>query len=246
MSEGFSGSGIDSRQGDSLAQGSDLLLLGETHGTQEVPRLASELIPLLTSLGFGAIGLELPEDQSARLREWADRDRNELPDCFRNPTGDGRANDQVLELVEAAWSARWAVLCFAVGMLSLDRAASAEDLSDMNDAGMAANLTTQWKSICPGKKVLAICGSYHSRLAKMRGRLRNLRPSMAMRIQELNSEIRVNSLHIRFRRGRYFNFSVRSFHGWPIVRPRFESRPRFGHTARMDLPKASRATFQRK
>jgi hypothetical protein len=35
-----------------LAAASDVLLLGEIHGAQEVPALAAGLLPILTPLGF--------------------------------------------------------------------------------------------------------------------------------------------------------------------------------------------------
>lgn len=50
-----------------LAAESDLLLIGEMHGTQEVPRLVLGLLPDLAMMGYGGLALEVPADQRDQL-----------------------------------------------------------------------------------------------------------------------------------------------------------------------------------
>jgi|SRR5690606_591168 hypothetical protein len=44
-----------------LAQACDVLLIGELHGTQEVPRLVFGLLDSLAAQGYSGHGLEIPE-----------------------------------------------------------------------------------------------------------------------------------------------------------------------------------------
>src|SRR5690349_1223094 len=46
-----------------LAAETDVLILGELHGTQEVPQLASALLEPLSKEGYGILALEIPADQ---------------------------------------------------------------------------------------------------------------------------------------------------------------------------------------
>lgn len=82
-----------------LAAGSDLLLLGEKHGTQEIPRLVLGLLDDLSALGYGGLALELPRGQASQLNEWI-ASRGEPPSFF-GPSDfrDGRGNAQVLSLI---------------------------------------------------------------------------------------------------------------------------------------------------
>ena len=54
-----------------LADRSDVLILGETHGTQEVPEVVASLLPTLSKMGYHVLALEVPSDQQAALTDWA-------------------------------------------------------------------------------------------------------------------------------------------------------------------------------
>lgn len=43
-----------------VAVTSDVLLFGELHGTQEVPRLLLRLLDELAAIGYGGLALEIP------------------------------------------------------------------------------------------------------------------------------------------------------------------------------------------
>ena len=49
-----------------LAGKSDILILGEIHGTQEVPAIAVALLESLAKQGYRALALEIPSDQQVR------------------------------------------------------------------------------------------------------------------------------------------------------------------------------------
>lgn len=77
-----------------LAADSDLLLIGETHGTQEVPRLVLGLLPSLTQLGYDGIGLEVPLDQREQLLRCAHNEAAPPPHFGPSDFRDGRGNAQ--------------------------------------------------------------------------------------------------------------------------------------------------------
>ena len=75
-----------------LASQSDILILGETHGTQEVPALAVALLAPLTELEYGMLALEIPSDEQKPLTDWASGKTDRLPSFFTEPFPDGRGN----------------------------------------------------------------------------------------------------------------------------------------------------------
>jgi hypothetical protein len=85
-----------------IAAQSDLLILGEFHGTEEVPALAVSLLTPLTKLGYNVLALEVPSDQQARPTAWATVKTAKVPSLFTRPSGDGRANIQLLTLIRTA------------------------------------------------------------------------------------------------------------------------------------------------
>ena len=54
-----------------LAGEADVLVLGEMHGSQEVPAVAAALLGPLTKLGYGALALEVPAEEQGPLTDWA-------------------------------------------------------------------------------------------------------------------------------------------------------------------------------
>lgn len=81
-----------------LAGQSDILILGEQHGTQEVPALAVALLEPLAKQGYRALALEIPSDQQGPLSDWAAGKTDAIPSFFAEPSADGRGNVQALSL----------------------------------------------------------------------------------------------------------------------------------------------------
>jgi hypothetical protein len=99
---------------EKLAASSDLLVLGEIHGTQEVPQLVAGLLAPLSELGYHMLALEVPNNQQAAVLAWTRRETKKIPDFFANPNGDGRGNAQLLALarIAAAPPFQWQIICF--------------------------------------------------------------------------------------------------------------------------------------
>ncbi|WKZ57080.1 MAG: hypothetical protein QY326_00015 [Bdellovibrionota bacterium] len=85
-----------------LAASSDALILGEIHGTREVPRLVLGLLDRLQQHGYGILALEVPHSQEAMLLKWTRGEESMPPPFFSNPSGDGRGNLEVLSLAREA------------------------------------------------------------------------------------------------------------------------------------------------
>jgi hypothetical protein len=97
-----------------LAGQTDVLILGETHGMQEVPQIAAALLEPLSKLGYGILALEIPADQQQPLIDWATGQTTTVPPFFAEKSEDGRGNLQLLGLVRAAISRPqpWKLICF--------------------------------------------------------------------------------------------------------------------------------------
>lgn len=224
-----------------LAARSDLLLLGETHGTQEVPCLVLGLLDDLAALGYGGLGLEMPRGEQNALSGWIDGENEPPPFFGPKEFQDGRGNQQVLSLIRqtASRSPGWKLLCF-----DIDFFREGETGAD-RDRQMAEELLSQWQKKCTGRKVVAICGNYHSRLIAPDKPDFGPWPSFGANIHLLCPEWVVSSVNICFHGGGFYNGEVREFKsGSPLVGDA-ELRPGgwLGHTADLHLPQATPATF---
>lgn len=225
-----------------LAAQSDLLLLGETHGTMEVPRLVLSLLDDLTALGYGGLGLELPRGQSELLASWA-AGAGEPPPFF-GPTDfrDGRGSTQALSLIRQtlSHSGNWNLLCFDIDFLR-----EGEEWAD-RDRHMAVRLLEQWGERCPEQKVVAVCGNYHSRLVAPAKPDRGPWPSFGYNVQQSRPDLTVNSVNTIFHGGSFFNGEPQSFppREMPLMGDA-EIRPagRMGHTIELHLSYATPVTF---
>jgi len=97
-----------------VAGQSDVLILGEIHGTQEVPAVATALLEPFTKLGYRLLALEIPADQQGPLTDWATGKTATVPRFFTKEIEDGRGNRQVLSLIRTALAPpfRWQLICF--------------------------------------------------------------------------------------------------------------------------------------
>jgi hypothetical protein len=164
-----------------LAAESDVLIVGEIHGTQEVPQLVAGLLAPLSQLGYGILAMEIPADQQQPLIDWAAGKTTPVPRFFTKRLEDGRGNVQVLALIRAALAPPygWHLVCIDQdGPVDYDidptteapeEAAipiQPEDLIAMSirrDHDMAEQLIKERSRLAPEAKVLAICGGFHAR-----------------------------------------------------------------------------------
>ena len=225
-----------------LAARSDFLLLGEMHGTQEVPRLVLGLLDDLASLGYGGLGLEMPRGEQDALEKW-DVGADDPPSFFGTKDfQDGRGNEQVLSLMSQAVRRfpAWKLLCFDVDFMQ-----EGETGTD-RDRRMAESLLEQWQERYAGQKVVAICGNYHSRLIAPAQPDFGPWPSFGANMQQMAPEQVVSAVDIRFHGGGFYNGEVREFMSisLPLVGDaELRSSGWLGHTAELHLPHATPATF---
>ena len=226
-----------------LAARSDLLLLGETHGTQEVPRLVLGLLDDLAALGYGGLGMEVGAEGREVLAALAPGGSGKVPPTFTLPEWqDGRRNAQMVSLLQQASSRPqdWRLLCFDDGSLS------AGETGTDRDRHMAESLVKQWSEDCAGRKIIAVCGSYHSRLVAPAEPDYGPWPSLGYNVQQTYPDRMVSSANIVFHGGGFFNMELKSF--LPGKSPLIgdaEVRPGgwLGHTVELHLPHATPVTF---
>jgi hypothetical protein len=256
---------------EKLAASSDVLVLGEMHGTQEVPQLVAGLLAPLSELGYHNLAIEVPNNHQAAMLAWARRETETIPDFFANPNGDGRGNAQLLALVRiaAAPPFRWQIVCFdesesileekarvaLTQTKQIEKAKGSELTVDdemfaqwrERDAAMAFNLVRETKSLKPTEKTLAICGNIHARVTNdvRDPMLSKLWPSFAEMLKQGRPAWRVNSINIEFYSGAFFNEGkVRSIGKRPLEHAVIRSAGQSsGCTLVLSLPVATPATF---
>jgi len=224
-----------------LAARSDVLMFGETHGTQEVPRLVAGLLEGLTALGYQAMAIEMPHHWREELVDWAEGKAADPPPFFMPPwSQDGRGNLQVLSLVRQVLDHGWQVLCFDQGY---DQ--PGEQWTD-RDSWMAHNLVAQWQQYCRAGKIIGICGNLHSRLISPTSESYKFWPTCAHYTQQRHQSARVNSIAVVFHSGEFFNMGRHEFTPKsPPLTMAAELRwsGSLGHSAELHLPQATAATF---
>jgi hypothetical protein len=245
---------------EKLAARSDVLILGEIHGTQEVPQVVSSLLQPLTKQGYGTLALEVPFDEQMAISDWATGKTATVPKFFAKPGEDGRGNIQLLSLIRTALSPpyRWKLICFdqseAAMTLTMLMNATAPDamvsLGRKRDAAMGAIFAQQRRQLAPDIKVLAICGNFHARTADHSPPDSGIRlwwPSFAAVLRRDNPTWRVNSINVQPQSGEYFNGGrVNAFYASPgrsLEKVEVHLLGDGDWELELSLPKATVATF---
>lgn len=230
-----------------LAARADVLVLGEIHGTQEVPEATASLLPMLDKMGYRALALEVNADQQAALSDWAAGKTAQVPPFYRGPHDDGRGNRQMLALVRAAAAApyHWKIICFDLS--STQPVIKLGSTWQARDADMARNFSAQWQQLAPHAKALALCGNLHARTANHGAfgkHIADLWPSFAANVQSAYPQKRVLSLDIEPQQGSYFNGGqVNPFTGAVLAQAKTRHRPTDDWDLELGLPVATPATF---
>jgi hypothetical protein len=256
---------------DTLANESGVLVIGETHGTKEVPAILEGLLATLTKRGYGALALEVPHDKQPALARWAKGETQEVPRFFAKPSPDGRGNQQVLALVRRALGPPygWKLICFdatneelsremmkrlpkdAKGSIG-ERAAklSSNDqvaLSLERDAMMARNLAAERENLPPKTKVVVVCGNFHARTADHSpagSALKSFWPSFAAVLKRDHPQWQVRSINVEAFGGEYFNGGkVQKFGERPLAKVEAQRTADADWDWELDLPRARAATF---
>ena len=253
---------------ENLAATSDILILGEMHGTQEVPELVASLLGPLAKLGYHTLALEVPSDEQASLLSWSRGESARIPEFFTHPNGDGRGNAQLLALAKIAASPpfQWQIICFDESQSAAEKAEVSLILKkqmgkagkliftddDMvalwraRDATMASNVLSEAKSLGATNRILAICGNVHARTTKDLGEpmLSKLWPSFAAVLKQKRPDRRVSSVNIELFGGAYFNNAkVQKVRKRPLEHPVVRPGGQTGWDLVLSLPVARPATF---
>lgn len=256
-----------------LAAQNDVLILGEIHGTQEVPAVAAALLPPLTKLGYGVLALEVPADQQGPLTDWATGRTTTVPSFFAKPWEDGRGSTEALNLIRTALSPpfRWKLICFDITMDDMaqqtaemnrdakqraqGKSASILDsgriiaVSLRRDAMMASTLTKQIQQLAlqHQPKVLTICGNLHARTENRPKPDRPWAafwPSFAAVLQSNHPTWHVGSVNVSPHSGGFFNGGkVNAVKGRPLDNAEVHPTPKGDWNLNLELPRATPATF---
>lgn len=162
-----------------LAGQSDVQILGELHGTKEVPAVAAALLQPLSQQGYGVLALELPRDEQQPLTDWVTGTTDVVPRFFAEPGGHGRASAEVLSLIRTALSRpySWRLICFdetwerSVAESRAFHANASPSIQESvaffvdRDNRMATTFTKAKKHLGGQSKTLVICGGMHARTA---------------------------------------------------------------------------------
>jgi len=254
-----------------LAGECDIMILGETHGTREVPAIVETLLDPLTKLGFRAIALEVPQDNQPAIEAWATGMTGAIPRFFAVPGADGRGNREVLAMVRRALQPpyEWNLICFDGTEMEMqrqlmerlpkdvegtiaERAAkmSSDDflaISLQRDASMAINLAAGRRKLVPADKVLVICGNFHARTANHtppENPLAAFWPSFAAKVMEDDPKLRARSVNVQAFGGEYFNGGkVNQFTPRPLEKVEARPTPNSDWDWELNIPRATVATF---
>ncbi len=145
-----------------------VLLVGEMHGTTEVPALVGELAGGLANTDRSLIlGLEIPRSEQARIDTFlrtagSERDRLTLleGDFWQREYQDGRSSFAMLELIERA---RQLALKSKVRVLAFDIVPDPEARGAARDAAMAKAIEDALNQDADAKAVI-LAGNFHTRV----------------------------------------------------------------------------------
>jgi erythromycin esterase-like protein len=241
-----------------LAARSDVLILGEIHGSQEVPRILATLLPDLAKLGYRGLALEVGADHRDGIEAWArGADGAPIPPMYARPPADGRGNVETLALLRSALGASreggagassggdgWRLLCFDVAPAQARPGPKWAE----RDAFMAANLAEQRRRLCPGGRVVAVCGNMHSRLENTLtfAGAAEYWPSFAANLRDANPALAVNSVSVVPHGGTFYNNGAVQQVGdaaGKLTAVSVEAEPEGSHTLTLHIPAATAATF---
>lgn len=151
------------------AEGHRVLLIGEIHGTAEVPALVGDVAATMASAAPLLLGLEIPRDEQQRIDAFLDSagaadDRAALLEgAFWTRTyQDGRSSVAMAELLERLRQLR---LKSNVTVLALDQAPGINAEGDARDRAMAERLSHALEA-APEARALVLAGNFHTRMQK--------------------------------------------------------------------------------
>lgn len=167
------GHGLDAAasQIQSVWQRNRPLLVGEVHGTNEVPRLVATLLERETCGHAVLLLLEMPETEQARIADFiasegdmASRQHLLQGDFWTRNEQDGRSSNAVVDLVIQARKLRAAGRTLALAAFA--------PVGDGDGASYSSRMAANIRSAIerhPGHRVILLGGNYHSQVLETPG-----------------------------------------------------------------------------
>lgn len=215
----------------------DLFLVGELHGTREVPQLLALLWDNLRPHGYAGLAIEMPQSQRKLIVDWANG-TGELPIFFRYPPSDGRSSVEILALLRHVVRTGGQILCFD------NDSGVGNETWHARDRTMATQLTAQWNQLCPDGKLLGVCGNLHSTI-RAAPHFADLWPSFAANVQMQNPQRVLRSVSLHFHGGAVSNNAqivpLGDPDGPPFDKIALMEDTEHGHSLLLRLPHASPA-----
>jgi erythromycin esterase-like protein len=176
----------------SEAAGHRLILLGEMHGTQQIPKLVGALVSAYAEQGPVLLGLEVHHSEQAALRRYLASDggsgaRSALEATpFWNVNGlqhDGRRNHETLDLIEQVRRLR--VRGKEVDILAYDNPRNQIVDSQKRDKAMAVRLRSALAAR-PRGRLLVLAGNVHAMLERPSNAPPEMQTPMGVYLRDLD------------------------------------------------------------
>jgi erythromycin esterase-like protein len=144
-----------------------VIVLGETHGTREIPRLVATLARHYAEQGPLLLAIEISTKEHAPLRDYLRAPDDRLRNSLRRGAGwtipvqrnDGRRSEQMIELVEAMRKLH--AQGRDVAILPFDSNAGDGD-AQLRDRTMAATLRRAYVALPANARLLVLTGNVHA------------------------------------------------------------------------------------
>lgn len=170
-----------------------LQLLGEFHGTREIPRLVTALVERESARGPVLLGLEIPHGEQASLQAYLDSDGDgaarralrQRPWWTRSDDQhDGRRSEDMLALIESIRRLRASGRDVALLAYDVPPDAPRTD-QDMRDASMARRIRAAHAAL-PGGYVVVLAGNVHAMLERPADAPPQMPQSMGSHLRDLS------------------------------------------------------------
>ena len=169
-----------------------LLLLGELHGTREIPQVVRMLVEAYARDAPVTLGLEIPLSEQALIDRYIDSDGNPAARAalrqgafwqVRGVQHDGRRNMDMLELIERMRQLRHRG--HGIAILAFDDAPGAQVGSEARDQAMAERLRAALRAK-PGMRLIALAGNVHAMRRRPENAPAEMQASMGSRLLDLD------------------------------------------------------------
>lgn len=147
---------------------SKLIIVGELHGTSQIPELVLDMVRTASRHGPVRIGLEMPQASEAVVQQFVRSDggatdvkRLKQLDFWKLP--DGRATVAVLNMIKAVRTLHHEGYDVGIFAMEPNYPDPAKATLDYKERGMAAAISSTISSSPKNTRLIALMGSYHAR-----------------------------------------------------------------------------------